>query len=301
MAEKKITMLEKMEDGSFDTIYPKTTADQVVTDAENEFISNQDKTTLKDRSVFTSNEPIINPIGDISAGETFDNVPIPQMLQRILYKYTAPTITCTTTPAGGVFEKGTAQNVTKVSVRVTKKSMNITKVEVKAAGASLGVKDNAEEVKNGGTFDFAVTKKVYADTTFSGEATDGKPTTVKANASTFTFVDPFYYGSTDKAAPVEADITGLTKIVQVKGNKTFSFTTTNNRMVIAYPKAYGALKSILDPNNFENLTAFTQTEVNINRPRENEGGDASPEAVAYFVYTAKSASSVAGFNMTFKF
>ena len=89
-----------------------------------------------------------------------------------------------------------------------------------------------------------------------------------------------------------AMVTGLTKDVSVKGTKSYTYTTSQSHAVIAYPKSYGALKSILDPNSFENISAFTQHEVEVT------GLDGT--AQAYYVYVS-GASSVTNFKYTFKF
>ena len=61
-------------------------------------------------------------------------------------------------------------------------------------------------------------------------------------------------------------------------------------MVFAYPKAHGKLKSILDPNNFENLAAFTCHEVKVT------GLDGTEQD--YYVYV-NNASTMTNFKMTF--
>ena len=55
----------------------------------------------------------------------------------------------------------------------------------------------------------------------------------------------------------------LEKQVSNKGNKTYTFSPKNQRIVIAYPKIYGELKSILDPNGFEQLASFYFVECEI--------------------------------------
>ena len=63
-------------------------------------------------------------------------------------------------------------------------------------------------------------------------------------------------------------------------------------MVFAYPKAYGNLKSIIDPNNFDVTGTFTKQEVSIT------GLDGT--AQAYYVYV-NGASTVSNFNMKFNY
>ena len=67
---------------------------------------------------------------------------------------------------------------------------------------------------------------------------------------------------------------------------------SNGRMVIAYPKAHGVLKSILDPNNFETIGDYARSEVSVT------GLDGT--AQAYYVY-ASGAATVSGFKVQYKY
>ena len=61
-------------------------------------------------------------------------------------------------------------------------------------------------------------------------------------------------------------------------------------MVFAYPKSYGKLKTIFDPNNFDVTATFTINEVSIT------GLDGT--AQEYYVYV-NNASTVTNFSMKF--
>jgi hypothetical protein len=63
-------------------------------------------------------------------------------------------------------------------------------------------------------------------------------------------------------------------------------------MILAYPKSYGSIKKILDPNSFDVTSTFTQMEVKIT------GLDGSVQT--YYVYI-NGASSVEDFTMTFNY
>ena len=90
----------------------------------------------------------------------------------------------------------------------------------------------------------------------------------------------------------EALVKGLTKKVEGKGNKSHAFNCEYQRMVFAYPKAHGKLKSIIDPNNFDVTGTFGIQEVSIT------GLDGT--AQEYYVYV-NSASTVSNFNMKFNY
>ena len=84
----------------------------------------------------------------------------------------------------------------------------------------------------------------------------------------------------------------MTKKVEAKGNKTHSFTTFNECMIIAYPKTYGSLKKILDQNSFDVTATFTKSEVVV------VGLDGTEQK--YYVYR-NNASTVSNFKMTFQY
>ena len=250
-------------------------------------------TALESAVVYTNDTPMVNAHGGIAAGETFNNVPITEMLTKILYPYVAPIVSASIiTPAnGGVVEKGSTQNVTKIRVNVTKKSSSITKVEIFDGSTSLGSK--TEGVASGGTFDFTVAVNVTSNKNFTAKVTDSVGKTTSANTGTFTFVHPIYYGACAANATVNASlVTGLTKKVESKGAKSLSYTCNNQCMVFAYDASYGNLKSIIDPNNFNVTDTFTKSEVNITT--------LDGASTKYYVYK-NSASTVSAFTMKFNF
>jgi len=103
---------------------------------------------------------------------------------------------------------------------------------------------------------------------------------------TITFIQPFYYGVSNSSSV--SDFTGLTSNVTPKGNKTFSFTTSNQYMVFAYDSSYGNLKNIIDPNGFETISGWTKSTLTV-------GG------FSYFVYVSNSPTTDTGASFTFKF
>lgn len=260
-------------------------------DFTNEYKEKVDSAT--EGLLYSNSTPTVQAHGGIAAGETFDNVPITEMLNKILYPWVAPTVSASiTTPGnGGTKEKGDTQHVTAIRVNVTKKSSNITKVEIFDGSSSLGSKTSG--VSNGGTFDFTVDVNVDTNKGFQAKVTDAAGKVTTANTGSFSFVYPYYYGTVANAAAAnEATIKGLTKQIVSKGNKTYSYNLSNNCACFAYPAAYGDLKSIKDPNNFEVLGTFTKSTVQIT------GLDGTPQTYNVYVNEASTAS---GFAFTFSY
>ena len=242
---------------------------------------------------YTNATPIVQPIGGIHAGDTFENMDITAVLNKLLYPYVAPVVSITPNPNGGTFEKGTTATVSALSVAVTKKAREITKVEVKVKDGAV-VSTKTDGVAAGGTFNMLPSGglSVTTQTTYVATVTDSDNKTTTANSGTFYFVDPYFHGTVQPGAAITSDvIKGLTKVIQGKGSKTFTYNTSNSCMVIAYPKSYGVLKSALDPNKFENIASYTRSEVTVNCASGN---------VVYYVYV-KEPSTASGFSITYSY
>lgn len=291
MAEKKITILQKNELGQLDTYYPKTIADQVVESEEKKFLSAAKEAQYDANTLYNNETPIVTAIGSIEAGDTFENVPVSEMLTKILYPYVKPTISGSASVGTRTVEKGVTTNVTWVKAVVGKKSEAITSVTL-YNGSTL-VEEKTDGVANGGTIQFDQAIAITDTATLKVKATDAKPTTVEATAATYTYVYPYYYGVVAAGTAMTSDVVvGLTKDVTTKGSKTYTYNLENNCAVIAYPKSYGQIKKVLDPNGFDNIASYTKSEVSVT------GTDGS--AQAYYVYV-KAAGTASGFKLAYSY
>ena len=247
---------------------------------------------------FTCEDKTLSALGGIPAGSTFDEIPVADVLYQLLYPYTKPTVSAkVTSPAnGGVYELGTTVDVTQIQVTAGKKSKAITSIEVFDGSTSLGALPNetttADAIAAGGSFNFTVDVDVTSNKSFTAKVSDGN-NTVSANTGSFNFVNPYYWGVIDATSTITADIvTGATKKVEAKGTKTPAFTTSNQRMLFAYPASYGALSKITDPNGFDVTSSFAQSTVTITNAAGTE--------VSYYVYV-NSASTNTNFKVTFTY
>ena len=210
------------------------------------------------------------------------------MLDKLLHAYVSPSATAAAKPTnGGVFELGTSQTVTSVDVNITLGSTGIKKIEVLDSSSVLGSKNSGI---TGGVNTITLTSPltVTANKQLSVKITDNEDKSITVKTGTFTFVRSYYYGAiAASATPTEELIKAATKSVTAKETKTFTYNCKDQKMLLAYPKEYGVLKKILDPNNFDVTDTFTRTEVTVN-------------GVAYYAY-ANTASTVSNFRMTFNY
>ena len=250
---------------------------------------------IAENDIFVTDILTVNALGGIAANADLNGMTTHAILNKLLYPYVAQSVgTPSRTPNSTVLEKGDDQTITSVSVTVTKKSEPITSVAL-YNGSTLLAEKTGDEVAKGGTFTFSGLSVSVPSTSvvLTVKVTDATGNAVSKNTAAWNFVYPYYIGVCAEDAEInEALIEGLTKKVEVKGNKSNTFNCDYQRMVFAYPKAHGALKSVLDPNNFEILGSFTQHEVSVT------GLDGT--AQTYYAYV-NGASTVSGFTVNFKY
>ena len=245
--------------------------------------------------VFATDILTVEKLGGIAAGADLNGMTTHEILNTLLFPYVAFVLGSTSrSAAAATLENGATQTLNSASISITKKSKPITSVKLMNGSTVLGEK-TGDEVAAGGTITFSdlgITVSKSNNPNLKFTVTDGQTSTDK-NVGASTFVYPYYMGECAADATIdEVLIEGLTKKVESKGNKTVTHTCENGRMVIAYPKAHGVLKSILDPNNFETIGDYTRSEVSIT------GLDGT--AQTYYVY-ASGAATVNGFKVQYKY
>lgn len=268
------------------------TAREIITDKDHQFVTEEEKNNWSLGSRYNKNIPTYVEHGGIPIGTTFNNKTLQEMFDMILYPYVSPTVYAQVlTPGnGGTYEIGTLVSVTKIRVNATIKSNNLTKIDIVEGSNIIATKPDG--VSKGGTFDFVLNIAVRTNKYFTAKVYDDTGAVVSKNTGTFTFVHPIYHGSlsTDKT-PTQEEIKALTKHIESKGTKTYSFTANNQRFVFAYPKSYGTLSAIYDQNNFNVTSTFTIYTVPI------QCLDGS--TVDYYVYVSDK-STVTNFNNKFQ-
>ena len=245
--------------------------------------------------IFVTDIKTVNALGGIAAGADLNGMSTHEILNTLLFPYVAFTLgTASRNAAAATLENGATQTLNSASISITKKSKPITSVKLLNGSTVLGEK-TGDEVAAGGTITFSnlgITVSKSNNPNLKFTVTDGQTSTDKSVGAS-TFVYPYYMGECAADATIdEALIESLTKKVESKGAKTVTHTCENGRMIIAYPKAHGVLKSILDPNNFETIGDYTRSEVSIT------GLDGT--AQTYYVY-ASGAATVNGFKVQYKY
>ena len=271
-----------------------TTTSKTVVGAINEVNTN---VMMKANNTFEASMTTVSSLGGIPAGSDLNGLSLQQVLTKLLFPYIKPSVSASLTysPSVSVYEYGQSISVSKINTNVTKKSENI--VSIKFYQNNTLINTISSDCSNGGSFSHTFTSPITITSNISNSyfkviINDGI-SDVTATTNSFTFVYPYYYGVIANDVEITEDlIKGLTKQVVTKGNKSYTYSPNFQKMVIAYPKSYGVLKSILDPNGFEQKASFTVTELNI------IGLNGTSQA--YYVYT-NGASTNTNFTMQFKY
>lgn len=225
----------------------------------------------------------------IEANTTFPvGTPIEEIFKKMANKLVMPKVTISSSLSTLVYEIGTTvSNGLTLTARVTKGSSDITKVEFFKGNTSVSV--ITQNVASGGNFSFSDGNSITTDTTYKVVVTNVEGKTVSSTLSV-KFYNPFYHGITNKDLNTitSADVAAMTKDISAKSTKEYKYTSSNERVVIAYDKNYGLLSSILDENSFENLGSFDKKEITIG-------------STVYYVYIMTNACYCTNFKYTFKF
>ena len=261
--------------------------------------------------VFGVDMETVNALGGIAAGTNLKDKTLHEVLNELLFPYVKPAVgTPARTPSTtSALEMGNNQTITAVSVTVTKKSKPITNVALYQGSTKIAEKSGTDKisssstalVKDGGTIKFESLNISVPSTnvTLTVKVTDESGTVVTSGSTAnWSFVYPYYYGvcaaGKTAATLTEAEIEAMTKDIKAKGEKSYTYTTDNQKMVIAYPKAHGVLKKALDPNGFDYLAnGYERAEINIT----GLNGTSQP----YYVYAQKEPSFVTSFVMKYQY
>ena len=231
----------------------------------------------------------VDQMGGIDANTTFPTgTPLEEIIKKMASKLIMPKVTLTSSLSTLVYELGTTvRNGHTLTAKVTRGSSDITKVEFFKNNTSVST--ITSNVSNGGNFTYTDGSNITADVTYKVVVTNVEGKTVSSTLSV-KFYNPYYHGVTSKDINTitSTDILTMTKDVSAKGTKEYKYTSTNERVVIAYDKNYGLLSSILDENSFENLGSFEKKEITIG-------------STVYYVYIMTNGCYCSDFKYTFKF
>ena len=224
-------------------------------------------------------------VGAIANGTTLEEgLNFTEFVKKLLITEIAPEITFTAS-GSGIKEVGTTVTPT-YTVNITKTGTG-TPVSIDFYRGSTKV-DSQNYVAGTNSYTFTDTD-ITTNTTVKGvlnyKKSNGTNATIEKSAS-YTYIMASYYGAV-AAAPVDkAGIVALTKNVKNTKALTTTFNLSNQKSCYAYPALFGNLTSIKDSNNFEYLSSYTKTTVDV-------------DGTTYNVYTLTDPVTATGFKQIY--
>lgn len=234
--------------------------------------------------LYSSDVPTTEAVGGVPKGATFDNVPITKVIDQILHKPVAPTVTLAPSFPAGAYEVGSVL-ANSIVAKVTCGSSNIKKVEF-YAGSKLTATDTTSAV-SGGNVSFACSTS--QSVTYKVVVTDVGGLTASATVA-YSFLRPVYWGL---SSSVPSSITGLTLVVPSakSGDFTAKYSAFDNkRIVFATP---GAMTKALNPSLFDITKSFSLKVVKV-LCRDGQN-------VNYNVYYTEPSSQLADYPVKYSF
>jgi hypothetical protein len=131
----------------------------------------------------------------------------------------------------------------------------------------------------------AITDNATVKGVLKYKKSDNTDSTVEKTA-TYTFVMASYSGAVNAAPTDKAGIIALTKNVKNAKGFTGTFNLSNQRSCYCYPASFGNLTSIKDANNFEYISSYTKTTVDV-------------DGTTYNVYTLTDPVTASGFKQIY--
>lgn len=257
----------------------KTDFNKTITQINNAFTNVAGKTLYTNASVDIN----VDNLNKINNCENFSFTDLMNILN-----FRQPTVKLRTSLSTTSYEVGnTITGGVTLYADVTLGTTAITKLEFLKDDTVVSTVTESLDINN--TFNYVYGVDIPNNTTFKVAVTteDG---TVVTDTIDIRFYYPTYYGTTSKdtSSISPTDITTMTKVIAPKGNKDYTYTASNERCVLAYPKSYGALSVIYDQNKFDNTNSFDVKSITMH-------------SIEYYVYITKTLGNVNNFKYSFNY
>ena len=221
-------------------------------------------------------------IGNLEAGTDVTGLTAIQIWKIASVAYENPTASVSYSQTNTIIENGQTFNLDITVSNVKKGTGEVSKIDLYKGGALV---ESLPYVAGTASYSFTQIADVSTDTSIEVRVYDDADKYSKYTKS-YDFVNPYYHGRLDD---IPTDETGMTKLVEAKGNKTITNTTTPDGQYITfmYDASYGNLSSILDPSGFECITGFTKIQLTIGGVQYNCYYSTLKQVITNFKYTYK--------------
>lgn len=234
---------------------------------------------------FTRDDLTAVTVGGLNSGSSVKDKTPKEVLESILFPYQKPTLSFTVSPNTTIYEVGTSVSQINFTINVGKKSNNIQSIKIYDGSTLLTtITDN---VANGGTFTYPYSCNISTNTTLKVEVSDGTSTISATKNITFGYRS--YYGFIADGVTIDETVIKSLQNSTLKTSKALNYAginCTDSKVVYAYPKSQGLLRSVLDGNGFDYIDSYDCMVMTVNN-------------VSYYVYVMIDPATLDGFMQKF--
>ena len=220
-------------------------------------------------------------VGGLNTNTDLTDMTSLEILKVMTKKYVNASATVVWSQANTVLEQSTSFNLNVTVNNFKNGDYPVDKVEL--------YRDNVkvEEKVATGTVNFTTINNIAGNTKIEVKLYDTNGVVRTISTKSYVFTYPTFVGNS-AIVPTETEVLATNKLVRTKAVLTQSYTANNEYLIFASPKSFGALTSIKDPNNFENLGSFIRLDLTVN-------------SVDYYVYYTKNKITCTNFKYTFNY
>ena len=234
---------------------------------------------------FTRDDLTAVTVGGLNSGSSVKDKTPKEVLESILFPYQKPTLSFTISPNTTIYEVGTSVSQINFTISVGKKSNSIQSIKIYDSSTLLTtITDN---VANGGTFTYPYSCNLSTNTTLKVEVSDGTSTVSATKNITFGYRS--YYGFIADGVTIDEAVIKSLQNNALKTSKALNYAginCTDSKVVYAYPKSQGLLRSVLDGNGFDYIDSYDCMVMTVNN-------------VSYYVYVMLDPATLDGFMQKF--
>lgn len=209
---------------------------------------------------FTDSRRMPIDFNDLDIGSTFSQVPLVEMLKRIVFPYLPPEaeIQLTGAFAGGFAEVGTFPSPS-INWKIKKRTFPtlITSLQNMIPGAYPAITGVGEQTVNGISTGIVISPISATSTEFKITVTDG--TQSGSASTTLTGIYPYFYGYSSLATMTNIGLLSLTKDLSFKDDKYLDLYGSGNYFYFIYDFNWGTLSNIYDNYGVTYSASFSAT------------------------------------------
>ena len=208
-------------------------------------------------------------ISDINLGDTFNNVSISNILERIIYGYLTPICSLSLYNTDRYFEIGTYPTI-KLNYSITKRTNNTlpTALTNMIPNSYPAITTTSNSLVSGIANGVVITPIEKNTTVFTIKVSDGISSS--SATSSVSGVYPYFYGFTSSNSITTYGLSNLNKIINAKESSTIDIykagVSTTDTFYFIYDYDYGYLNSIKDHNNTNITTYFSSSIITLSSP-----------------------------------